>query len=258
MRYGWLADRGNHDGLLGGAEFTQAEFRAAAPDGVDIVFVPSSDPGTWLQDCDRVCVFNCTEYPDSTIRSLTGKPVVRYWNDVAPHGSHKLTRWLVENAENVFTSPLHMQRFPWTRGTTHRSTVIPPPVDLDRFRAVNSGQDRTGNVSIAAWRGWGKTPHLTQAWGKANGGVDFYGPGEVAPPGCVAVPYEAVPDILARYETFVYLPTALEPFCRATVEAWAAGCKVVSNRLVGANHFIENDPDALETAADRFWELATA
>jgi hypothetical protein len=225
MRVGWLADRGNHDGLLGGAEFTQAEFRQAVPDGVDIVFVPSSDPGTWLQDCDRVCVFNCTEYPDVTIRALTGKPVVRYWNDVAPHGSPKLTRWLVDNATNVFTSPLHKERFPWG---AEGGEIVPPPLDLDRFRAVNNGQ------------------------------VDFYGPGEVAPPGCVAVPYEAVPDILARYETFVYLPTALEPFCRATVEAWAAGCKVVSNRLVGANHFIENDPDALETAADRFWELVTA
>jgi hypothetical protein len=37
MRIGWLADSG---GIVGGAELTTAEFRAAAPDGVEIVDCP--------------------------------------------------------------------------------------------------------------------------------------------------------------------------------------------------------------------------
>ena len=66
-----------------------------------------------------------------------------------------------------------------------------------------------------------------------------------------------MPDLLARYETFVYLPAQLEPFCRMVAEADAAGCAVVTNRLVGALHWLEHDRGALETAAHDFWKLVT-
>ena len=46
-----------------------------------------------------------------------------------------------------------------------------------------------------------------------------------------------MPDLLARYQTFVYLPSAIEPFCRVAVEAWAAGCDVLVNSLVGARYY---------------------
>jgi glycosyltransferase involved in cell wall biosynthesis len=53
----------------------------------------------------------------------------------------------------------------------------------------------------------------------------------------------------------VFLPSGLEPFCRTVAEAWAAGCEVVTNRLVGALHWIENEPEKLESAAADFWEV---
>jgi hypothetical protein len=70
-----------------------------------------------------------------------------------------------------------------------------------------------------------------------------------------------IPDpalTLSRYQTFVFLPTAFEPCGRAVIEAWAAGCRLVLNRNVGARHWIEREPEALETAAENFWRAVLA
>jgi len=64
-----------------------------------------------------------------------------------------------------------------------------------------------------------------------------------------------MPGLLASYKRFVFLPTVIEPFGRVVAEAWAAGCEVVTNNLVGAKWWIENNPGALETAAEDFWRV---
>jgi hypothetical protein len=260
MRVAWLADPGNADGSIGGAEMTQQEFRDAAPEGVETVTVSPDEVLTTdkLTTCDVACVFNCVFYPEGLIRALSGKRVVRYWNDVAPHGSPKLTLWLLGNATNVFCSPLHHERFPWRNGKKYEFELIPPPVNLEPFRdAAESAQERSGAVSVAAWMNLGKAPHLAAEWAVGNGGLDFYGGGPFAPASSRPVGYDAMPSLLARYETFVFLPSALEPFCRLVVEADAAGCKVITNRLVGARYWLEKAPDKLESAADDFWKLVT-
>jgi glycosyltransferase involved in cell wall biosynthesis len=256
VRVGWLSDDSTY---IGGAELTQAEFAATAPKGVGVVEV-APDQLEVLRGCDVVCVFNSVTYPADTTRALTGKRVVRYWNDVAPHGNPDLTRWLVANADNVFTSPLHLERFPWINGTEPSTHLIPPPVDLGPFReAFKRQQERAGAVAVGPWMNPGKSPHLAAEWAQ-NAGVpiDFYGAGPFAPLGSKPLNYEQVPEVLARYETFVHLPSVLEPFGRTVVEAWAAGCQVVVNRLVGARWWIEENPDGLETAAQDFWTLVTS
>jgi glycosyltransferase involved in cell wall biosynthesis len=74
-----------------------------------------------------------------------------------------------------------------------------------------------------------------------------------APQGSAQVSYEEMPEMLARFKTFVHLPSVLEPFGRSTVEAWAAGCEVVVNSLVGGRYWITEAPEKLETAAEDFW-----
>jgi hypothetical protein len=64
-----------------------------------------------------------------------------------------------------------------------------------------------------------------------------------------------MPALLARYKTLVFLPTVLEPFGRVVAEGWAAGCEIVTNGLVGAAYWIEEDPDAISTAAEDFWRV---
>lgn len=248
MRVAWLADE--HD-PPGGAELTQAEFRAAAAKDAKVIDCPP-DELERARDCDVACVFNTVTYPRETVGALDGKRVVRYWNDLAPHGDPGLKAWLCERATNVFCSPLHRERFPFEH---ENGELVPPPVNLARFRAAQNGHDRKGTVCVGSWMNFGKAPHLAAEWGAQNGGVDFYGGGPLAPEGSTAVEYDDLPSVLARYRTFVFLPTAVEPFGRAVVEAWAAGCDVIVNSLVGARHWIENEPEKLETAAQDFWRL---
>ena len=188
-----------------------------------------------------------------------GKRIVRYWNDIAPSGDHDLTRWLLGSATNVFCSPIHAERFPWWNGNQQNFHLIPPPVDYRPFReAARKETEKQGTVSVAAWRGWGKVPHLVYRWAERTGTeVHFAGGGQLAPKDSKQVLYTDMPYFLAGFERFVYLPTQLEPFCRLVAEADAAGCEVVANRLVGALYWLEHDRAALETATDDFWKLVT-
>ena len=111
MRVAWLADAYDPPG---GAELTQAEFRAAAPAGVEVVDCP---PGALerLAGCDVACLHNSVTYPAETVDALAGKPALRYWHDLARGGGPgdpALVRWALDHATSVFTSPLHRDRFP--------------------------------------------------------------------------------------------------------------------------------------------------
>ena len=137
------------------------------------------------------------------------------------------------------------------------AALIPPPVALERFEqaAVSVNGNRAGIVSVGSWRNLGKAPHRVAEWAAEHGGVDFYGGGVFAPDGSRQIAYEGMPALLARYETFVFLPAVIEPFGRVVAEAYAAGCELVVNGLVGARYWIEEDPDAIRTAAHDFWQL---
>lgn len=249
MKVGFLYDSGNADGTLGGAELTMGEFESHPPDGVEVV------KGT---DADVVVVGNCVTIDPRVIGQLEGKRVIRYHNDLAYHEAPKLRAWLNANAEHVFTSPLHLEKHELDEGQ-----IIPPALELARFhppRQTRRNAKRSGAVTIGAWQNPGKGQVQVCEWSERNEPVDVYGTGEIPPLGPTLdykgpLRFEDVPQTLWRYETFVHLPTAIEPFGRTVVEAHAAGCTVVTNQLVGARYFLEHDPDALEHANEAFWEL---
>jgi hypothetical protein len=245
MRIGWLADSA---GVLGGAELTSAEFKAAAPDGVEIVDCPH---GAIIEGLDRYVIQNCVTYTVAELNAIEA-PTVKYWHDVGPHLTEAVRAWLSIYAVPVCCSPMQAD-FMDIRG----ADLIPPPVDLSRFEqaAASSNGNRKGSVSVGSWRNYGKAPHRVAEWGAQNGGVDFYGGGVFAPGESREIPYESMPELLASYERFVFLPSVLEPFGRVVAEAWAAGCEIVTNDLVGAKWWITERPEAIETAAEDFWRV---
>lgn len=245
MNVGWLMDASPY---VGGAELTQAEFRDAAPDDITVVDCPAGNVRPGL---DRYVIHNCVTYGLEDLASVDA-PAVKYWHDVGPHVPCEVREWLARHAQEVCCSPLQQQEMRLD------GAVVPPAMDLSRFEAAAGGGERSGSVSVAAWQNPGKAPEQAAKWGADNGGVQFFGGGPFAPPGSVEVPQEDMPALLASFERFVFLPTALEPFGRVVVEAWAAGCEIVTNRLVGARYWIEENPDAMETAAEDFWKLVTA
>lgn len=248
MNVGWLADKSRS---VGGAELTQAEFRARAPEGVTVMDCP---PGEVLPGLDRYVIHNCVSYSADDLRVATEKrPAVKYWHDVGPWLTPEKHEVLRAGTTPVCCSPAQAEYMGLG------AVLIPPPVDASAFEAAAAAMpaaDRAGAVSVGSWRNFGKGAHRAAEWAQLHGvELDFYGGGEWAPRGSVEVPYEAMPALLARYERFVFLPTVLEPFGRLVYEAWSAGCQLETNRLVGALHWIEENPDAVATAADDFWSV---
>jgi glycosyltransferase involved in cell wall biosynthesis len=172
--------------------------------------------------------------------------------------------WLQEHTTHMICcSPIQADLMargegrPEGTGQRQADFLIPPAIDLGRFEEAASrvNGDRRGAVCVASWRNVGKGQRNIMEWAAENGGVDIYGGGFLAPQGSREIPYAQMPDLLAHYERFVFLPTVLEPFGRVVAEAWAAGCEVVTNRLVGAGYWLENEPEAIERAGERFWNV---
>jgi len=247
-RVGWLADDTD---MPGGAEYTEAEFRAAAPDDVEIVLCFAGEVD---YTCEKFVVQNCVKYTADEIARVTTKPTVKYWNDVGRHLQPGVMGAL-HGVTHVCCSPIQSEYM----GID--AACIPPPVDLARFElaAAEVNGNRAGIVSVGSWRNYGKAPHKAAEWAARDGSsIDFVGGGPFAPRGSQQVDYDGMPALLARYERFVFLPMVIEPFGRVVAEAWAAGCEVITNQLVGAKYWIEENPDAIDTAAEDFWKLVLA
>lgn len=248
-RIGWLADEA---GYVGGAELTTAEFRAAAPEGVEIVDCP---PGAVVKGLDAYVIQNCVLYTPKDLERTTGS-VTKFWHDVGPHLQPGVREWLNTNAKHICCSPVQAEYM-----GLDDAVCIPPPVDLARFEAAAAevNGSRSGVVSVGQWRNYGKAPHRVAEWARGEGcEVDFFGAGVFAPHGSKEVAYDAMPALLAQYRTFVHLPIVIEPFGRLVAEAHAAGCEIVTNNLVGAKYWITENPDGLYTAGEDFWRTVLA
>ena len=257
MRVGWLVD---DPGYRGGAELTMEEFKAAAPDGVEVVAHPASDLADDAGHVDAWVVGNSVTYDARFVNVLATAPVIRYQNDLSYHGDQQLQGWLRENATYVFCSPLHRAAF---KPHVERWEIVPPPVDLERFREARTGDARSPNAChVGQFMYGGKAGFMLQEWSEANQTkINVFGSGPFAPENTEwltnrgPLDYEEVPRVLASHETHVHLPTKIEPFGRAVVEAWAAGTKTVVNGNVGARYYIEEAREKLETASSDFWKI---
>jgi glycosyltransferase involved in cell wall biosynthesis len=250
MKVGWLVDEQLY---VGGAELTQDEFRKAAPEAIEIVDCPKDGV---VEGLDAYVIQNAVTYDLSDLEPLTGRvPVYKMWHDVGSWWDSDVRTWIDAHATPICCSPMQAEYM-----GLDRPHCVPPAVPLDRFyaAAASVNGDRRGAVSVGSWRNLGKGARSVVDWGAQNNGIDTYGSGPFAPPGSRQVAYAGMPKLLAKYRTFVFLPTVIEPFGRAVAEAWAAGCEIVTNGLVGARWWIENDWDAVEHAGERFWEVVTS
>lgn len=235
---GWAFDSCSY---VGGAERTQAEFRAAVPEGIEVVDCPA---GGVVKGLDAYCLHNLVTYSADELRF--DAPTYWYHHDVAPYIARD-TWQALENVTHICVSPLQRDYMKL------EATLIPPAVPLDPFReASENAPERSGAVAVA--RNWwlDKGPIEAAKWAEGNGGIDFYGEGR---DGSELVDYDDLPKILARYKTFVHLPRVIDPCPRTPIEAHAAGCELVVNRNVGSMYWIQEEPDKLETAAEDFWEF---
>ena len=250
MKVGWVADK--HD-PPGGAELTQAEFRAAVPESVEVIdcapalirghkgpFNPNNANG-----CDLFVAHNHVTYPPTD----WNRPVVRYHHDMRPQH--------IAGDISIYCSPLQRERLKGDGPT------VPPPIDLAAFKPTRQQRrntERKGTCCVGAFMNPGKGGYRVATWADENEPVDVYGFGPFLPEGpninyCGPLEQAQVAQTLWKYERFVFLPVDLEPFGRCVVEAWAAGCDLVINGNVGARYWLEENPEALETASADFWAV---
>jgi glycosyltransferase involved in cell wall biosynthesis len=253
MRLAWIADTPHY---TGGAEMTQQEFLDATPEGVEVV---RCKPGEVETDVDRAVVHTVTHYSLSDLRGLSKVPVTWFHHDCSPWNQPGVREFLNGHADHIFCSPMQRDKY----GID--GPCIPPPLDLDRFKPPRqSKKRRKGTVSLAQWRGAGKGVHLLEEWAaKQDEVIDVWGSGDF-PPVSDKIAFkgpiepEYVPQLLWNYARFVFLPLELEPFCRTVAEAWAAGCRVITNNQIGATYWLRENPEAIKTAAADFWEAVLA
>jgi glycosyltransferase involved in cell wall biosynthesis len=254
LRVGWLRD---HWPQIGGAELSADARAAAAPAGVEIVPCP---PGAVDPRCDVYVVNQSNQYTLADAAAFNDRPVFKVVPDWWEGGDPALRRWLLRHAALVFfASPLHRDLFRWPVAAP--TMLCPAPLDLAPFRAAAA---RAGARRGAVWVGQMTSPwkgyEEAVAWARRRRRrLDFYGRGPYAPsPGPYVrvfdeVPYAQLPALLARYRTLVFLPRRPQPFPRILVEAWAAGCELVTSGANGASWWIENAPAELDRGAERFW-----
>jgi len=248
---------------LGGAQLNVEALVAAAPAGIEVV---RCYPGS-MKLCDAYVLHNVKRFGQAELRMAMSQPYVKVENDYwdTPQGWQKDWIGPVMNGAQavIFLSPLHREAFlrqhPGCR--PKKTYLVPSPMDPADFIAKVK---KPGSV---VWLGeWQPHKGIEAAcrWAAENGQVTFFGWGPMRPSGpnvnCLGrLPYEMVPDVLARYERFLFLPEWIEPFGRTVAEAVLSGCELVCNDRIGALSWgwetREEWAKGVGTAAERFWEV---
>jgi hypothetical protein len=261
VKIGWLQD---HVQIQGGAELSSAALVDAAPEWAEIVFCPENRRPP--EDLEVYVLQNVVTYGRRWNEVLDGKRLVKCFRDPWHPGDWAFRRCVLDNLIGaVFNSPLSNATCPWPFDAPR--LIVPPPVDLEAFRAAAlPAEQRRGNVLLSARLDYLKGFHRAVDWVLMHDEpLEVYGylnhnwawplPENVIYHG--PVEYTRVPAVLGKAKRFVFLPAGDESFSRTTVEAWAAGCELVVDKIkIGAMYWLQNEPQALEDdrPVTTFWE----
>lgn len=258
MKIGWMVDPGLP---RAGMVLSVEAFEAARPDDVELYHcAPDRRPP---DDLDAY-ILHGDMFDRRWIEAMADKPLMAHRHGAWFGGDPVFRRWVLDNADLVtFNSPKQRALFRYSVNVPE--DFVPLPIDVEQFRTAANGSKRRGAIflgllvpakGIAFVLDWALQP--------GNGGVDFWGETpypqvltDITPPchyrGSVA--FEQVPELLARYERFVFFPPDGDLYARTTMEARAAGCELILQGDIDAFASWEN-LDACQVAAQTFWEKA--
>ena len=228
--------------FLGGAEMTDADWRAASP--VDLTIVP---PGDWTEiDADHIIVTGTDYLTEQQMTWLaTRKPTV-FVHHTQPRSPGR--KALIEGASIFLVhTPAHLE-FERRRCDPKRTDFVLSPMDT---LAISPAPKERFAV-------WAQRDHMAKGpLGAKKWAVENDMPLVMM----TDAPRSEVLATMARAEFYVHLPLILESESRATMEAVLSGCKCVVNTNVGIASVPGWDDrarliDMLDGAVERFWELA--
>lgn len=229
----------------GGAEMSDAEYFAAAPDWVDVWRVhPDQLVGVDVREFDRVLITGTDCLTELQMQYLAlFKPMV-----FVHHAQTRTAGRMV----------LLQQAAPFVCHTPAHLAVEREWCDLSDARFVLSAlnPDECWIEQKERFALWAARNHPLKGrnqaalWATQNG-LPFLHVSDV--------PRDEVLALMAAAEWFVHLPLAFESECRSVMEAVLSGCKVHANDLVGITSFDQWQDagwlsDQIGSAPDLFWE----
>jgi len=258
-RIGWMVDPGLP---RAGMVLSVEAFTAAKPDDWELYdCYPDRRPPN---DLDGF-ILHGDLFDRRWIEVMAGKPLMAHRHGAWYGGDPIFRRWVLNNAGLItFNSPKQRELFRYPVNAPE--AFVPLPIDVERFRAVASAsRDRQGTIFLGLLVPAKGISHvLDWALQPGNDSVDFWGVApypqvlkDITPPCqyCGPVDFEQVPELLARYERFIFTPPDGDLYARVTMEAKAAGCELI---LQGDIDAFEQWQclDACQLAAQTFWTRA--
>ena len=200
----------------GGAEMVDADMVAAAPDGVEVVWVP---PDRWEEalDADRVVITGTDLLSDvAMVRLADEAPVVwvHHQQDPSPARAYLLRKAF----PFVGMSDLHVRAEEGWAGVL--GEVCSGWIDVSGIE-----QGPKGGHALWAARNHPQKGLLSARFWAAREGVELRE--------LTDVPRDQVLAGMAEARWFVFLPTRLDACPRTLIEAEAAGCDIVTNGNAG-------------------------
>lgn len=264
IKVGWLQQ--NMVNNFGGAEFSAQALVSGAPKWAEVIYCPPNMRPP--EEMDIFVLQNSTVYTRRWIEELAQKPVIKHVRDPWYAGDVVLKRWLLENAQRlIFSSPIHLESLGYE--TDVKTEIIPVPINLHPFKAAALPEDeREGAIfvgrldmfkGITAVIDWGiRTGETLALVGDHRYAQNLnYGPLPDNIRVLGKVSYDKMPELLGAAKTYVAMPEWCEAFGRSVAEAWAAGCELVLRGRVGAQYWIENEPERLgyDGPIAEFWQI---
>ena len=258
-KIGWLQ---SDVGIKGGAEMSCGALMANAPEWVaGYVCPPNKRPP---RDLDAFVIQNSTTYTQRWVEELSLKPVIRHIRDPWYAGDAVLRRWILDHAALlIFSSPTQVEAFAYPFNVPH--VTIPVPVDLEPFRrAARPPDEREGTVFVGRADVY-KGAHRVVDWALRTGeALTVIGDNRYMEFGDLPariqflgnVDYGRMPELLGGAKRYLALPEWPEAFGRSVAEAWAAGCELLIDGRVGAQWWIDNEPERIgfDGPIAEFWD----
>ena len=272
----------------GGAEMNDtAHFKEGLRRGYDMSLI---NPDTAFSEQSCLIISNCVSFDRHRLRDMVKgtKKVVWFFHDYIfckyrlfyPAAGQCLSCGNIDYWRDLFStaslfiwlSPLHrdMTLFALPELKNKPYALIPSAVDPDRFivdenkpvdprkkayLSVNTLYEFKGKANILRWAADNpdKELHILSA---AECFEQFPGNVTVLPPAT----YDQMPEIYRDYENYLELPSRAAPYNRTVVEARLSGCKIHTNKLMGAASWDWFDKDLsviaerLKAAPGEFWQ----
>ena len=210
-------------------------------------------PNYYLREGDLFILNNIvhlnSKYPSLIQEIIRYKNYIRFEHDyIWMHGNLYKEEFMKElfskSLLNIYLSPLHRDTHEEYGVLRDNDVYCPSPIDSEMFKIMPEIERKPNSViytgGISRHKGIENIMNFAQNHPEFS--FDLVGWEEHpellenAPENVTAIPtipYEDMPKMLNKYESFIHLPNWNEPFGRSVAEAHLCGCKLLVNENIG-------------------------